>query len=755
MSTALPLSLPLSLRSSLPLCPSPGVRARRAAAGLVVAWAAATPGWVQAQAAAQPLPTAPVRNVPEVFFGTTVDDPYRDFEDIKAPAVAAWMKAHSDHALAVLRGISGRGALRDKLEMYDSSTAARVVDVVRLRGELYFYQRRGPQDDQFKLYMRRGLQGAEKLLFDPERLHKKTGQPHAINYYAPSPDGRRVAIGVSAGGSEEAALRVLDTANGRQIGPEISRALYGAVSWTPDSKQLFFHRAQAMTPGMPATDKYSKGLSVRMKPGAGERGIVTVLQGGVGDAVKSSPTETPVIDVQPDGRVIAQVIDGVSNEFRAYASTLDRVLAGKPDWRLLFDTEDGVTAMAVQGNRLYVLTHKGAPRYKLLSGPLDGFSMAEATTLVPESARVLTGMAAAADALYLEARDGNVKRLFRLLHLDGARPVEVALPVIGAFSLGGGVRADLPGVLLDLESWTRARQIYAVAADGRVSNTGLQPAGPYDAPGNVVADEVMVKSHDGVMVPMSIIHKAGVTLDGNNPTMLYGYASYGITEEPFFSISRLAWMDAGGVFAVANPRGSGVFGKQWHEDGRLTKKPNTWLDFIACAEYLVAQKWTRPQRLAIWGGSAGGILVGRAMTDRPDLFAVVIPDVGELDTIRAETTPNGPPNIPEFGTRTTEAGFRGLLAMSTYAHIQDGVDYPAVLFVHGVNDPRVDVWNSTKTAARLMAATRSGKPVLLRLEYDSGHGIGSTKGQVLDERADVFAFTLWQMGVPGYAVKKP
>ena len=212
-------------------------------------------------------------------------------------------------------------------------------------------------------------------------------------------------------------------------------------------------------------------------------------------------------------------------------------------------------------------------------------------------------------------------------------------------------------------------------------------------------------------------------------------------------------MDAGGVFAVANPRGSGVFGKQWHEDGKKASKPNTWLDFIACAEYLVAQNWTKPARLAIWGGSAGGILVGRAMTTRPELFAVVLPDVGSLDLVRAETTPNGIPNIPEFGSRATEPGFRALLAMSSYHQIKDGVAYPAVLFTHGVNDPRVEVWNSTKTAARLLAATTSGKPVLLRLNYDSGHGIGSTKAQVLDERADLFAFTLWQMSVPGYELK--
>jgi prolyl oligopeptidase len=725
----------------------------RAARGCLAALALAAstlPAW--SQSAPATLPVAPVHNAPETFFGTTVDDPYRDFEDTKSPPVAAWMKAHSDHAHAVLASISGRAAMRQQLERLASAATATVAEVQRLPGGLYFYERRGAREDQFKLYMRRGLKGREKLLFDPEALRKKTGQPHAINYFTPSPDGRRVALGVSAGGSEDASLRILDTATGRQIGPEIARARFGGVSWTPDGKELFFVRMQEMGKGMAPTETFQRSMVVRMKPGSGEAGIRVVLRAGDAGEVEIPATEFPGIDVQPDGRVLAVVSDGVSPEVRAYHTTLAALRAGKPAWRKLFERDDGVTALALQGDRLYVLSFKNASRYRLLAGKVDGFSLERAQVLVPESQRVLSGLATAADGLYVEARDGNVKRLLKLEHRDGATPREVPLPVAGAFTLSGASgRADLPGLLLDLQGWARARQIVAVAADGAVTNTGLQPAGPYDAPADVVATEVMVKSHDGAMVPMSIIHRQGVKLDGSNPTILYGYASYGITEEPFFSVSRQAWMEAGGVFAVANPRGSGVFGRQWHEDGKKANKPNTWRDFIACAEWLVAQGWTAPKRLAIWGGSAGGILVGRAMTERPDLFAVVVPEVGALDTVRAETTPNGVPNIPEFGSRVTEPGFRALLAMSTYAHIQDGVNYPAVLLTHGANDPRVEVWNSTKAAARLMAASKSGKPVLLRLEYDSGHGIGSTKSQVLDERADLFAFLLWQMGVPGYA----
>lgn len=707
-----------------------------------------------AQSAAAALPVAPIRNVPETFFGTTVNDPYRDFENLKAPAVAAWMKAHSEYAHRLLKNLPGRAGLRAALERYDAGTPASVTGVVRLPGELYFYERRAASEDQFKLYLRRGLAGPETLLFDPETLKKRTGRPHAINYFAPSPDGRWVAVGVSAAGSEDASLRVLDTRNGRQVGGAISRAEMGAVTWAPDGSELWFNRLQALRKGMPETEKYQASQIVALKPGDGERQLRVLLTAGepANDRTPAFPrSEFPILDVQPDGRVLLLVIDGVSPEFRAWASELAALRRGKPGWKKLFDKDDGITHLALQGERLFALSYKDAPRSRLLAGRVDDFAPGSAAVLLPESQRVLTGLAAASDALYVEAREGNVKRLVRIGYEAGATPQAVALPVDGAFSLAGGQsHPKLPGVLLDLQGWTRARQIYAVAADGTVSNTGLQPAGPFDLPADVRATEVMVRSHDGAMVPLSIVHKAGVALDGRNPVLLYAYGSYGSTEEPWFSIGRLAWMDAGGVFAVANVRGSGVFGREWHLAGKEATKPNTWKDLIACAEWLVANRWTQPARLAIDGGSAGGITVGMAMVERPDLFAAVVAEVGALDMVRAETTPNGVPNIPEFGTRKTEAGFRALLAMSTYHQIRDGVPYPAVLFTHGVNDPRVEVWNTTKTAARLMAASTSGRPVLVRLDYDSGHGIGDTKSQVFDERADVFAFLLWQMGVEGF-----
>jgi prolyl oligopeptidase len=720
-------------------------------AGVALIWWA-TAATALAQAGAPPV--AAVRNVSETFYGTTVDDPYRYFENKSDPEVVKWMKAHNEHARSQLARIPGRNALLDKIVKYDSSVSDRVALVNRLPGDLYFSERRSATDNQFKLYMRQGLTGTDKLLVDPEALEKKTGKPHAINWYVPSPDGRLVAYGLSAGGSEAAVLHVMETRTGKAVGRPIVRADFGGVDWSADGKTLLFNRLQAMRKGMPETQKYQHSQTLAMKVGQ----PVSIAKPVFGTAIKGleiGAAEIPVVTLSHDGRwAFGIAYNGTQRELGVFAAPQRGVLEGKPRWKRLLSAADAVTSVAYFDDTLYMVTYKGAPRSQVLAMNLKAPDPKAAQVVVPPSDRVVVNVVAAADALYIETRDGNVKRLFKRAYSPAAVATEVPLPVEGSFELAGdGVTSAhpaVPGVVIDLQSWNRARQIFAVGADGQVTNTGLQPAGPFDAPADIVTTEVKVPSHDGALVPLSIIHHRGVKLDGSNPTLLYGYASYGVTEEPFYSVSRLAWLDAGGVYAVANPRGSSVYGQDWYKAGFQTTKPNTWKDFIACAEYLIAQKYTQPSKLGIFGGSAGGILVGRAMTERPDLFAAVIPAVGALDGIRFETTPNGVPNIPEFGTVKNEAGFRALLAMSTYANTKAGTPYPAVLLTHGVNDPRVEVWQSTKAAARLMAATTSGKPVLIRLDFDAGHGVGSTKKQQLEERADMFAFLLWQMGVAGY-----
>jgi prolyl oligopeptidase len=694
-------------------------------------------------AAAQGLPKFPPKNVPETFFGTVVNDPYRGLEDLKDPAVSSWMKAHADYAKSQLEGLKGYAALKARVAELDNAVQARIGSVQRPPSGELFFTRRGQKDNTFKLFVRT-KDGKETLLADPDDWQKDTGKPHAINYFAASPDGKHVAFGVSAAGSEDASIYVVQTATKKRVGPPIDRAQYPDISWR-DNGSFFYLRQQKMEAGMPATEKYQNNRSYLHVLGASPDQDALIIGPGVTPKIDVPRTDFPYVFVPRGSKhAIVNVQAGVQREVTLYTAPLDTV--GKPDtpWVKICDPKDKVTDFAVRGDDIYLMTHRESPRFSVVKTSLAKPDMAGAATVIPASKEVLFAVAAARDALYFEARDGAIKHVKRL-PWNAKEPVTVKLPLEGAASIMA-ISSVADGAIVSLAAWTRAREIYAVDAGGKVTNTKLQPLGPFDAPKDLVATEVTVRSHDGAMVPLSIIHKKTVKLDGSNPTLLYAYGSYGITEEPGFGPTRLAWLERGGVYAVANVRGSGVYGEEWYKAGYKTTKPNTWKDLIACAEYLIAQKYTTSAKLGILGGSAGGITVGRALTERPDLFAAVIPAVGVLDAVRAEATANGIPNIPEFGTVKKEDEFKALLAMSSYHHVKDGTKYPAVMLVAGVNDPRVDVWHSSKMAARLMEASTSGKPVLLDLDYEGGHGIGDTKAQRQKQITDYYAFLLWQAG---------
>ena len=287
----------------------------------------------------------------------------------------------------------------------------------------------------------------------------------------------------------------------------------------------------------------------------------------------------------------------------------------------------------------------------------------------------------------------------------------------------------------------------------QIDDTGLQKSISADTSG-LVSKEVSAVSYDGTMVPLSIIMKAGTRLDGKNPTILIGYGSYGVTLTPSFDASSLPWFDRGGITAIAHVRGGGWYGEEWHSSGMKLTKINTIFDFVACAQYLVDHHFTSPRYLAGKGDSAGGIAIGGAITWRPDLFAAAIDSHGDTDALRMQFTPNGPPNIEEFGSVTTSEGFHGLYAMSAYEHIRDRVSYPAVLLETGTHDPRVAPWIVAKMAARLQSATSSARPILLRVSYDSGHGVAPTKAQNDSTMADEISFILWQTGVKGFQPKQ-
>jgi prolyl oligopeptidase len=699
-------------------------------------------------------PPPPSRPVVDTYWGVPVDDPYRFLEDTADPAVQAWMRAQADATAAILARLPGRAALHARIAEIDAAVPAVVGAVQRdARGRLT-YVKRSADANQFKLYRRDTPQGAERVLVDPEAIAAATGRPLAIGTFAPSPNGDLVAYTLSASGTEIGTLHVIDAATGREITPAIDRIRGGPGAWLPDGSGFFYGRLAPDWQARPPAERYLDRRTYLRRLAAPD-GDRAVFGPGVHDSVPLDRGDTgAVLPVHGRDLAFALVYHGVQRERSLYRARLSAVLAGNARWVKVFDATAQVHGIGWAGPWLYLRSAVDAPRYRLLRTPVGAPDLARAAVVLAQGDGVLTGIAAARDALYVTRRDGVVERLWRLPHRGNAVPVRVDLPVEGSVGLAhADDRQD--GVIVALGGWTRATRHYAVDRAAPARDLMLAPRGRFDAPDSIEAREVTIASHDGVEVPASIVMAKGTPLDGSSPLLLHGYGAYGTVEEPSFSPRLLAWLERGGVFVVAHVRGGGVYGDAWRRAGWKATKPNTWRDGIAIAQWLVASGYTSRDRLAIMGGSAGGIFVGRAITERPDLFGAAVVAVGNVDLLRSESRANGRANIPEYGTVTREDEFRALLAMSPYAHVTPGTPFPAVLIEHGVNDSRVDVWMALKLAARLASATSSGRPVLLRLDYDAGHGAGGTRAQTQDRLADRWAFLLWRAGVAGFQPLAP
>jgi prolyl oligopeptidase len=692
---------------------------------------------------------APVRDVTDNYFGVTVHDPYRYMENLKDPDVAGWIKSQAHYTREVLDRVPHRQALYAEIAKYGDSAAARVTHV-EVSGRFVYYEKRRAGDNLAKLYVREGVHGAERLLVDPERLQAPGGAHYAIDYYRPSPDNRYLAYGLSLGGSEQSVLHVLEVDTGRETGDVIDRANYSSPSWLPDGR-LLYSRLQKLAPDAPVTDKYQNQRVYLHRLGTDPEHDVAVFGAGIAAGIDVRPVELVFAGVAPGSDyVVAIAVNGTQRELRIFTTRVSALDDPKTAWKTVADTSDQVTDASVAGSVLFVVSHKDAPHFKVLRVPLSAPDIAKARVVVAPGESVVTGIAAASDALYVRRMNGGISELLRV-RLDGtAAPGMIRLPYAGDID---ALTADprVPGVLFRMGGWTRFGSVFAYEPKSRrIVDTALQPQGPYDNPRDLVSEEVKATASDGTEIPLSIVYKKGSKRDGNNPAILWGYGAYGISQTPAYSPTLLPWYERGGIFAVCHVRGGGEYGEDWYKAGFQATKPNTWRDAIACAQWLVDHRYSSPAKMSVRGGSAGGILVGRAITERPDLFAAAIDDVPVSDSLRMEFSANGVPNIPEFGSVKTAAGFKALLEMSPYAHVRDGVAYPAVLLTTGFNDPRVDAWEAAKMAARLQAATSSGRPILLRVDYDAGHGFGTTKKSAYELAADRFAFLLWQLGVPGF-----
>lgn len=705
-------------------------------------------------------PVAQVRPVTDDYFGTKVVDNYRYFENLRDPEVQQWMKAQADYTRAMLDRIPGREQLLERIRELDRSEQASLMSAWWRPGGYYFYLKPAANDGLTKLYSRVGLGGVEKLLVDPGTIplapQNQGKGPSNIQGAATSDDGRYVAVGITPGGAElDTELHLIDTGSGTETGDVILREPGGGnVQWLPDNHSFLYTRLQELPAAAPATEVYQKRRTYLHVMGTDPRQDAPVFGYGVVPSINVSPTQYASIRTEAGSRYALGFVNNGLSFSEVYVAPVDAI--GKPGiaWRKVAALADQVKDAALHGDDLYLFTSKDASHNKIIRIDAQNLDLAAAEVVVPASGAILRSLTLAKDALYVQELDGGISRVLRVPFRSHPRVAFVPLPFAGL----AVPYADpgVPGTLVFLATPTTAPQLDAYDPHtNRLSDTHLQPHGPYDTPTNIELVEVKVTSYDGTLVPLTIVYRKGMKLDASHPAVLEGYGAYGILENVVYQPRQLAALERGVVQAMCHVRGGGENGAEWHLAGKGPTKLNTWRDFIACAEYLVAKGYTSPAHLAGEGASAGGIMIGRAIEERPDLFAAVVAEVPPGDMLRLETTANGIRNVPEFGSTKSEEGFRALYAMSPYANVNDGVKYPAVLVTTGANDPRVDSWGPAKLAARLQAGTTSGKPVLLRVDYHAGHGNASTQAQDEDGTADTWSFLLWQLGDPAFQPVKP
>jgi len=691
------------------------------------------------QAQSGPPPTER-QGVTEVFFGQSVTDPYRWLENWREGKAAEWLKAQDTYTRSALASIPGREKFLARVKALD--TASTRVRNAQVWGGKIFYLKTDPNADNLKLYVKDG-DAPERLLLDPELLTKE-GVHSSIDYFTPSLDGSLVAYGVSPGGSENSVIHVLETATGKQLPDAIDRARFGAISWLPGNKAFFYNRLQKLTPDMPRTAFEQRSRVYIHELGRDPDHDPFVFGYGYSPDVKIDDNDLSFVSYTPGSPYLLGLLaHGTQNEATAYYIPLDQLNSEHIAWKKLFDVDAAITNFAPHGDDIYLVTHKNKPRYEVIRISLKNPDLAHASVAVPASEVVIQEADVATDGIYLRDLDGGIGRM-RRLSFDGH--IE-SIPVGKGESAGEiSVTPTEPGALIHVVSWTTSPHFLRYDPKSRkTTKIGIQPPLPIDTSG-YESEEVKAKSADGTMIPLSIIHAKNLALDGSHPTHLVGYGAYGISYDAYFDPVWLAWLERGGVIAFAHVRGGGEYGEEWYRAGYKLTKQHTIDDFIASAQYLIEHKYTSAQRLSGEGTSAGGILIGGAITQRPDLFAAALIRVGCSNALRMEFTPNGPPNIAEFGSVTDPDGFKGLYAMDAYQHVKDGTAYPGVLLTAGINDPRVDPMQPAKMTARLQAATSSKKPILLRVDYDAGHGMGSTRAQHDLEFADEMSFLLWQFG---------
>jgi prolyl oligopeptidase len=721
----------MSMKSNLSLCTIALLAASCAAQTFTVA----------------PAPPTPKRPVTDTYHGVKVTEDYRWLEDWNSPEVKQWNAAENARTREYLDQLASRPALKQRLMQLASAGSGRYFELNYSGGTLFAMKEQPPKQQAFLVALSSPDNlSSEKVVIDPNTFTGKTSI--AIDFYVPSLDGKLVVASISEGGSEDGNAHVFEVATGKELSDRVPRVNFGtaggSLAWNKDSSGFYYTRyPQGNERSAEDANFYQQIYFHKLGTKSGDDAYVLG---------KDFPRIAEIqLHTSDDGKwLLAAVSNGDGGEYAHY------VMDGSGHWTQVTHFEDKIVSVELGArgdDGLYLLSRKNSPRGKVLRLALSDPQLAKAQVIVPQT----SGSNSDDDRASIDDIVPTSGRLYVLDVAGGPSRIRVfdhqghiagKLPLAPISSVGGIVRTDGDNILFRTSTYTAPPALFRFdAASGKSSRTAMFETSPVKFDDTEVVREFAI-SKDGTRVPVNIIHRKGLKLDGSNPTLLEGYGGYGINMTPNFlgSFGR-TWLDQGGVYVIANLRGGAEYGEEWHQAGNLTRKQNVFDDFIACAEHLIKRNYTSPAHLAILGGSNGGLLMGAALTQRPELFRAVVSFVGIYDMLRVELDPNGAFNTTEFGTIKDPDQFKALYAYSPLHHVKDGGEYPAILFLTGENDHRVNPLNSRKMIARLQAANASDHPTLLRTSANAGHGFGTALDEAIEQDADMFSFLFDQLGI--------
>jgi prolyl oligopeptidase len=658
--------------------------------------------------------------VTEVVNGVTITDPYRWLEDQNSPATREWLAAQDHYTRAFLDNIPGRDQLRKELSalLKIDSMSSPVA-----RGGRYFFSRRMASEDRYSLCIRHGIEGTDEVLVDPAKV--ADDPTTSVQFAGIADDGSLVAYGLRRGGEDESEIHLLDVATRRQLPDVLPRARYFGIAIKPDKSGLYYSR---FTAGQGSRVWYHA-------MGAGPRTDKQIFGEGYG------PTRNISVRLSDDGRwLLIAAGEGVPSKRSeiyvqdlAHAGALAAILKDDDQWDPDF-----------AGDALLLTTNWRAPNRRVFRVDLNHPQRDQWREIVPESKLAIRGTSAVGGRVFVSYVDNVVTRI-RQFDLDGKPLGDLQLPGIGTASTPSG-RWSGDEAFFSFTSFVEPSTSYRLGVATGKRELWFRPKIPIDT-GNIVVKQVWYKSKDGTSVPMFVVHRKDLPLDGNRPTLLTGYGGFNLPSLPAFSSTAAWWAEAGGVYALANMRGGGEFGESWHKAGMFEKKQNVFDDFIGAAEWLIQNRYTRPARLGIEGNSNGGLLMGAMMTQRPDLFGAIICGAPLLDMLRYQKMSVGAWWTAEYGSADDPAQFAYLYKYSPYHNVKKGTRYPAILFVSGDFDTRVDPSHARKMTAMMQAANASDSPIMLRYDTKGGHSGIANVSKTVEEQVDQIGFLAARVGL--------